>query len=212
MTSITRREFVKASAGVPLALSTFTHAPRAATPTERFDVVVAGAGHNSLLCAAYLAKAGYKVVVLEGEATIGGGVKTAEVCHPGFKDDLFSSAHVGFSQNPVMKNDELKLHDYGYGEYIESDPVMHIPFIDGASIPIWRDLDRTCETIARISRKDANTYRKMVGEYKAYTAATREAAEAKAGNAPKSPRSDFGDAATPCRDTSSPAIYSSLTT
>jgi phytoene dehydrogenase-like protein len=187
MTSITRREFVKASAGVPLALSTFTHAPRAATPTERFDVVVAGAGHNSLLCAAYLAKAGYKVVVLEGEATIGGGVKTAEVCHPGFKDDLFSSAHVGFAQNPVMKNDELKLRDYGYGEYIESDPVMHIPFIDGASITIWRDLDRTCETIARISRKDANTYRKMVGEYKAYTAATREAAEAKAGNAPKIP-------------------------
>ena len=32
--------------------------------------------------------------------------------------------------------------DYGYGEYIESDPVMHIPFIDGASITIWRDLDR----------------------------------------------------------------------
>jgi phytoene dehydrogenase-like protein len=113
--------------------------------------LVAGAGHNSLLCAAYLAKAGYKVVVLEGQAIIGGGVKTAEVCHPGFKDDLFSSAHVGFSQNSVMKNDELKLRDYGYGEYIESDPVMHIPFIDGASITIWRDLDHTCETIARIS-------------------------------------------------------------
>jgi hypothetical protein len=183
MTSITRREFVKAGAAVPLALSAFTNAARAATLAKRLDIVVAGAGHNSLLCAAYLAKAGYKVVVLEGQAIIGGGVKTAEVCHPGFKDDLFSSAHVGFSQNPVMKNDELKLRDYGYGEYIESDPVMHIPFIDGASITIWRDLDRTCETIARISRKDANSYRKMVAEYKAYTAATREAAESKAGNA-----------------------------
>ncbi|HVR22722.1 MAG TPA: NAD(P)/FAD-dependent oxidoreductase [Candidatus Polarisedimenticolia bacterium] len=156
-------------------------------PTERFDVVVAGAGHNSLLCAAYLAKAGYKVVVLEGQAIIGGGVKTAEVCHPGFKDDLFCSAHVGFSQNAVMKNDELKLRDYGYGEYIESDPVMHIPFIDGATITIWRDLDHTCETIARISRKDANTYRKMVAEYKAYTASMREAVEAKAGNVAKIP-------------------------
>jgi phytoene dehydrogenase-like protein len=187
MTPITRREFVKAGAGVPLALSTFTSTSRAATPAERFDVVVAGAGHNSLLCAAYLAKAGYKVVVLEGQATIGGGVKTAEVCHPGFKDDLFSSAHVGFSQNPVMKNDELKLRDYGYGEYIESDPVMHIPFIDGAAITIWRDLDRTCETIARISARDANTFRKMVAEYKAYTAATRAAADAQPGAVSKIP-------------------------
>jgi phytoene dehydrogenase-like protein len=187
MTSITRREFVKGSATLPLGLSTLTTAARAAMPSERFDIVVAGAGHNSLLCAAYLAKAGYRVVVLEGQPTIGGGVKTAEVCRPGFKDDLFSTAHVGFSQNPVMKNDELKLHDYGYGEYIESDPVMHIPFIDGAAITVWRDVDRTCETIARVSKKDANTFRKMVAEYKGYTAATREAAESKAGIASKIP-------------------------
>jgi phytoene dehydrogenase-like protein len=59
-------------------------------------MVVAGAGHNSLLCAAYLAKAGYKVVVLEGQPTIGGGVKTAEVCRPGFKDDLFPPHTSGF--------------------------------------------------------------------------------------------------------------------
>ena len=52
----------------------------------------------------------------------------------------------------------------GTANISESDPVMHIPFIDGASITIWRDLDHTCETIARISRKDANTYRKMVAE------------------------------------------------
>jgi len=76
MTSITRREFVKGSATLPLGLSTLTTAARAAMPSERFDMVVAGAGHNSLLCAAYLAKAGYRVVVLEGQPTIGGGVKT----------------------------------------------------------------------------------------------------------------------------------------
>ena len=187
MTPITRREFVKAGGGMPLALSTLAKTGRAATPADRFDFVVAGAGHNSLLCAAYLAKAGYKIVVLEGQTMIGGGVKTAEVCHLGFKDDLFSSAHVGFSQNLVMKNDELRLRDYGYGEYIEPDPVMHIPFIDGASITVWRDLDRTCETIARISKKDANTYRRMVAEYKAYTAATRAAAGAQPGAASKIP-------------------------
>jgi ribulose 1,5-bisphosphate synthetase/thiazole synthase len=67
MTPITRREFVKGSATLPLALSTLTTGARTAMPSESFDVVVAGAGHNSLLCAAYLAKAGYKVVVLEGQ-------------------------------------------------------------------------------------------------------------------------------------------------
>ena len=56
MTSITRREFRKSGRRCwPLALSTFTNAARSVMPTERFDVVVAGAGHNSLLCAAYLA-------------------------------------------------------------------------------------------------------------------------------------------------------------
>src|ERR1700704_5691438 len=172
MSGITRRGFVKGAALAPLALTPFSSMAQQAAPAERFDIVVAGAGHNSLVCAAYLAKAGYKVLVLEGRPTIGGGVKTAEVCLPGFKEDLCSSVHSGISNNPLMRNNELNLRDYGYGEYIESDPVMHIPFLDGASITVWRDLDRTCETIARFSRKDAETYRRMVAEFKAYTAAT----------------------------------------
>ncbi|HWX38158.1 MAG TPA: NAD(P)/FAD-dependent oxidoreductase, partial [Candidatus Sulfotelmatobacter sp.] len=66
----------------------------------------------------------------------------------------------------------LNLRDYGYGEYIDPDPVMHIPFLDGAYITVWRDIDRTCETISRFSKKDAETYRRMVAEFKAYSAAT----------------------------------------
>jgi len=174
MSGITRRGFVKGAALAPLALTTpFTSMAQQSATAERFDVVVAGAGHNSLVCAAYLAKAGFKILVLEGRPTIGGGVKTAEVCLPGFKEDLCSSVHSGISNNPLMRNNELNLRDYGYGEYIESDPVMHIPFLDGASITVWRDLDRTCETIARFSKKDAETFRRMVAEFTAYTAATR---------------------------------------
>ena len=85
------------------------------------------------------------------------------MCLPGFKEDVLERA-LGISNNPLMKNDELRLRDYGYGEYIESDPVMHSPLLDGASITVWRDLDRTCHTIARISKKDAQTYRRMVAE------------------------------------------------
>ncbi|HVA93647.1 MAG TPA: NAD(P)/FAD-dependent oxidoreductase [Candidatus Dormibacteraeota bacterium] len=173
MCAITRRGFVKGAAMAPLALAPFGAMARQSAPSERFDFVVAGAGHNSLVCAAYLAKAGFKVLVLEGRPTIGGGTKTAEVCMPGFKEDLCSSVHSGIANNPLIRNNELPLREYGYGEYIESDPVMHIPFLDGNSITVWHDLDRTSETIARISKKDAQTFRRMVAEFKAYNVARR---------------------------------------
>mgnify|MGYP003704336607 CR=1 FL=1 len=53
--------------------------------TDRFDIVVAGAGHNSLVAAAYLAKAGYKCLVLEGRSVLGGNVITEELTLPGFR-------------------------------------------------------------------------------------------------------------------------------
>jgi phytoene dehydrogenase-like protein len=185
MSEISRRGFVKGAALVPLALAPFRSlAQQTTAPGDKFDFVFAGAGHNSLVCAAYLAKGGFKVLVLEGRPTIGGGVKTAEVCLPGFKEDLCSSVHSGISNNPLMRNNELNLRDYGYGEYIDSDPVMHIPFLDGASITVWRDLDRTCESIARFSKKDAETFRRMVAEFKAYTAASAASRNAEAASGP----------------------------
>ena len=191
MSMITRRGFVKGAALGPLALTRLGSMAQQGqgAPGERFDFVVAGAGHNSLVCAAYLAKGGYKVLVLEGRPTIGGGTKTAEVCLPGFKEDLCSSVHSGISNNPLVRNNELNLRDYGYGEYIEPDPVMHIPFLDGAYITVWHDLDRTCDTISRFSKKDAETFRRMVAEFKAYTAATTAARGGAAGDAaPKIPK------------------------
>src|ERR1700722_15419540 len=168
MSETTRRGFMKEAAALaPLAFAPAARGQSNA-PAERFDFVVAGAGHNSLVCAAYLSKAGYKVLVLEGRPTIGGGCKTAEVCLRGFKEDLCSSVHSGLQANPLLRNNELNLRDYGL-EYIDPDPVMHIPFLDGASITVWRDLDRTCETIAIFSKKDAETFRRLVPEFKSNT-------------------------------------------
>ena len=164
MGEVTRRGFMGAATVVPLALAQRGTAQQAA-PAERFDFVVAGAGHNSLICSAYLAKAGYKVLVLEGRPTIGGGCKTAEVCLPGFKEDLCSSVHGGIQNNPLLRNNELNLRDYGL-EYIDPELVMHIPFLDGTSLSIWRDLDRTCESIAKISKKDAETFRRLLPEFR----------------------------------------------
>ena len=178
MTSITRREFVKAAAALaPMAaLSRLADAApqqdrSTAAPAERFDYVFAGAGHNSLVCAAYVARAGFKVLVLEGRTMIGGGAKTAEVLLPGFKQDLCSSVHGGIQTNPLLRDNELNIRDYGY-EIIDPDVVMHVPFLDGASITVWReDLEQTAASIGRISKKDAETFRHLVPARRKYLAA-----------------------------------------
>jgi phytoene dehydrogenase-like protein len=78
---------------------------------EKFDFVVASAGHNSLIAAAYLAKAGYRCLVLEGRPTVGGGVKSAHLTLRGFTHDVCSSAHNGIHGNPMLLDDEVKLGD-----------------------------------------------------------------------------------------------------
>src|SRR3989442_4436694 len=90
--SISRRDFVKTTAALtPAIIVPFTRAP---TPAgQGFDYVIAGAGHNSLVCAAYLARAGNRVLVLEGSAMIGGGVQTPQGVLPGYQNELFANVY-----------------------------------------------------------------------------------------------------------------------
>jgi phytoene dehydrogenase-like protein len=135
-----------------------------AAVAESWDIVVAGAGHNSLIAVAYLAKAGYRCLVLESRAIVGGGAKTTQLTLRGFKHDVCSSAHVLIQDSPTLRNDELGLGQNGL-EYIFPDPVVHIPFPDGAYLTQWRDIDHTCAEFAKFSRKDAEAYRRMMTEY-----------------------------------------------
>jgi phytoene dehydrogenase-like protein len=166
MSAMTRRGFVKGAALAPLALQPLTWGQQtpAPVPSERFDIVVAGAGHNSLITTAYLAKAGYRCLVLEGRPIIGGGVKTAEILLAGFQHDTCSSAHTAIFDNPLMRDDELKLGDYGL-EYIHPDPVFHMPFPDGSYITQWRDPRRTAAEFGKFSKKDEAAYLRMMEEY-----------------------------------------------
>lgn len=169
----TRRTALKALATVPVLLSELARpseppttgksgaSNRARSSPGHFDFVIAGAGHNSLVCAAYLAKAGFAVLVLEGHQVIGGGCKTQEVLLPGFKEDLCSSCHTLNLKNPLFVHNELDLDQYGY-ELLHPDVVIHFPFLDGASLTVFRhDLERTAESIAKISRKDAARFREL---------------------------------------------------
>jgi len=169
MKTVSRRNFLKGATLGSLTVNTAALASGSGSETT-FDFVVAGAGHNSLITAAYLAKAGFSVLVLEGRPTIGGGCKTAEVCLPGFKEDLCSSVHGFIQSNPALSKNELGLFDYGL-EYIDPDPIMHTSFPDKASITMWHDIERTYSEYAKYSKADADTFRKLVTEYKAYNAA-----------------------------------------
>ena len=128
--------------------------------TRTVDIVVAGAGHNSLITAAYLARAGYEVVVLDARPVPGGGAVTEELNLAGFRFDSCSTGHTLIQPNPVLRDDELGLkRDYGL-EYVMPDPIAHVVFPDGESFTHWLDLDRTCEEIARFSSRDADAYRR----------------------------------------------------
>jgi phytoene dehydrogenase-like protein len=131
---------------------------------EDSDVVVAGAGHNGLIVAAYLAKAGLRVVVVEARDAVGGDTATEELTLPGFLHDTCSTAHNLIQSNPMLRDDELHLSEYGL-DYLRPDPVVHMPFPDGSSITQWLDLDRTCEEFARFSRRDADAVRRLLADY-----------------------------------------------
>lgn len=132
--------------------------------SEQYDIVVAGGGHNSLVCAGYLAKAGLRVLVLEARPVIGGNTVTEELTVPGFWHDSCSSAHALIQSSPTIRNDELGLKEYGL-RYLFPDPVITMPFDDGSNLTMWRDIDRTVAEFARFSKRDGEAYRRMMAEY-----------------------------------------------
>jgi phytoene dehydrogenase-like protein len=129
------------------------------------DVVVAGAGHNSLITAAYRAASGRRVLVLDSRAIPGGGAATEELLGPGYLIDSCSTGHTLIQTNPLLVQDELGLKErYGL-EYLVPDPFAHVAFPDGEQLTGWMDLERTVEEISRFSRADGEAYRRLLAEY-----------------------------------------------
>lgn len=132
--------------------------------TEQADVIVIGAGHNSLIAAAYLARAGLGVLVLEEQPIVGGNTVTEELTLPGHQHDSCSSAHVLLQSNPVIRADELGLADMGL-HYVHTDPAVVIPFADGAALVVHRDVRQTASEIARFDEADAEAFLALHAEW-----------------------------------------------
>jgi phytoene dehydrogenase-like protein len=136
-----------------------------------YDVIVVGAGHNGLTTACYLAKAGYKVLVLERRNIIGGAVVTETDIFPGFRIDTCSSYHVVIHGTPVVQ--DLELEKFGL-EYIDIDPWAFAPFPNGNHIIFYRDVAKTAESIAKFSPEDAEAYRRFMKQWMPFNQAVME--------------------------------------
>jgi phytoene dehydrogenase-like protein len=124
---------------------------RVASPT--YDVIIVGAGHNGLVAAAYLARAGRKTLVLERREIVGGCAVTEELW-PGYR--VSTAAYLNsLLQERIVR--ELQLERFGY-RVDAKDPAFFSAFPDGRHFFMWQDHARTLAEIARFSPRDARVF------------------------------------------------------
>ncbi len=122
--------------------------------TRSWNAVIVGAGPNGLAAAITLARAGYKVQVIEGRETIGGGSCTAELTLPGFHHDICSAIHPLGVGSPFFR--DLPLKSFGLEWIFPRYAVAH-PMDDGTAMVVERSIERTVATMG----EDAAAYRRL---------------------------------------------------
>jgi beta-carotene ketolase (CrtO type) len=125
---------------------------------ERYDALIVGGGSNGLTCAAFMARAGRRVLVLEA-APIVGGFSTTEELAPGAPGFRFNKHAIDLFSCMIPRSivQDLDLARYGFRTVV-TDPYATYLGPNGESIAQWRDIDRTQREIARFSRRDAERY------------------------------------------------------
>lgn len=163
--------------------------------TYKYDVVVIGAGPNGLALAAYLSKAGARVIVLEKNYETGGGLATEDLTVPGFIHNTHAVYHLMADYAPPFKDFNLE-GDYGV-RFIYPELQFAMPLLDGKCICLYKDVDRTCRSLAEFSKRDADAWREIYHKSKEYmdsflAAGTYAPAVPTLEQVMKFDRSDFG--------------------
>ena len=122
----------------------------------KYDAAIIGGGHNGLVTAAYLARAGRKVIVLERRELVGGCAVTEEVW-PGYKVSV-ASYLTSLMQEKVIR--DLELEKFGY-KVDAKDPAFFSPFPDGRHLFMWQDERKTLAEVAKFSKRDAEAMPKF---------------------------------------------------
>jgi phytoene dehydrogenase-like protein len=131
-------------------------APVRELAARRWDVIVVGAGHNGLACAAYLAKAGLRVLVIESRLRVGGAC-TIEEPFPGVR--MSPCAYLAGLLHPLVVS-ELELPRRGF-RWTPAVNGLFVPFLDGESVQLWDDDVQCEEEIRRLSPGDVNGWNAM---------------------------------------------------
>lgn len=121
--------------------------------TTHYDAILIGGGHNGLVAAGYLAKAGRKVLVLEARSHLG-GLAGSEELFPGFQAPS-GHADAGLFSPRILK--DLRLENHGL-KFVEAPAALFAPQPDGRALTLWRDPARAQAEIARFSEQDAARY------------------------------------------------------
>ena len=122
-------------------------------PASRYDAIIIGAGHNGLVTAAYLARAGRRVLILERRHVVGGACVTEEI-FPGFKVSTAAYVNSLFRKEIVR---DLRLADHGFA-VLARDPSSFTPLPDGRSLLMGPDAELTRKEIGKFSQRDAERY------------------------------------------------------
>jgi phytoene dehydrogenase-like protein len=123
---------------------------------RRWDAIVVGAGHNGLACAAYLARAGQRVLVIESRTRVGGAC-TIEEPFPGVR--MSPCAYLAGLLHPLVV-EELDLPARGY-TWTPATAGLFVPFLDGSSVQLWDDDERCCAEVRALAPGDEEGWREM---------------------------------------------------
>lgn len=123
--------------------------------TTDYDAVVVGAGPNGLAAAITLQQAGWQVLLLEAKATVGGGMRTAELTLPGFKHDICSAIHPLALASPFFKS--VPLDEYGL-RFVQPPVCAAHPFDGGKAVALYPSFDKTASEL----RADQGAYTSLL--------------------------------------------------
>jgi phytoene dehydrogenase-like protein len=126
---------------------------------QQFDVIIIGSGPNGLAIGGYLSRAGERVLLLEKRFEAGGGLATEQVTLPEYYHNTHAIYKMMVDYAPIYQDFALE-ERYGV-EHIHPELQVAMPLADGRCLCIHRDVEKSCQSIARFSQKDADSYREM---------------------------------------------------
>ena len=124
--------------------------------------LVIGSGPNGLAAAITLAQAGAEVLVLEAAPTAGGAVATEELTLPGFRHDSYSSVYPAAAASPVFES--MPLERYGL-RWVHPVACYAHPLDDGRGAALYRDVDRTAQSLDALAPGDGDAWRRFVAPW-----------------------------------------------